>query len=263
MAPPGWRRVDFVSDLHLNAAEPGTALAWQHYLAAAEFDALFILGDLFEVWVGDDALDASSPDHPERAFARACADALRACAAQRPVYVMHGNRDFLLGEAFHRHTGTRPLPDPCVLDWHGQRLLLSHGDAWCIDDHAYQRFREQVRTVAWQTAFLAQPLDTREQVARGLRQDSEARKAQSRAVHGANAFADYADVDHDTARDWLHRSGATVLVHGHTHRPGEHDLGNGLCRLVLTDWDTAAQPARGGALRLHADGHWERLSWPV
>ncbi|WP_371809189.1 UDP-2,3-diacylglucosamine diphosphatase [Aquabacterium sp. A08] len=260
---PGWRRVDFISDLHLHAAEPGTALAWQRYLAAAEFDALFILGDLFEVWVGDDALDAAGPAHPERAFARTCADALRACAAQRPVYVMHGNRDFLLGEAFHRHTGTHPLPDPCVLDWPGQRLLLSHGDAWCLDDHAYQRFRAQVRTAAWQTAFLAQPLDTREQVARGLRQDSEARKAQGRAASPTDVFAGYADVDRDTARNWLRRTGARVLVHGHTHRPGEHDLGDGLRRLVLSDWDAAAEPPRGGALCLHADGHWERRPWPV
>ncbi|WP_369407347.1 UDP-2,3-diacylglucosamine diphosphatase [Macromonas nakdongensis] len=251
--------MDFISDLHLNADEPGTAQACLRYLQTTDCDALFILGDLFEVWVGDDALDA--PDHPERAFARTCVDALRACASQRPVHVMHGNRDFLLGPAFHQRSATRPLPDPCVLDWHDRRYLLSHGDAWCLDDHEYMRFRAQVRTRAWQTEFLAQPLDVREQLARRLRQDSEARKAQSRAGAGAPTFAGYADVDTPTARDWLQRTGARVLIHGHTHRPADHDLGDGLHRVVLSDWDAAAHPPRGEVLRLHADGHWDRRPW--
>lgn len=252
---PGWRRVDFISDLHLHAAEPGTALAWQRYLAAAEFDALFILGDLFEVWVGDDALDAAGPAHPERAFARTCADALRACAAQRPVYVMHGNRDFLLGPGFLTRTGTQLLHDPTLLEWGSHRWLLSHGDAWCLDDHDYMRFRDEVRAPAWQQAFLARPLAEREAVGRQLRAQSEARKRESREP---GSTITYADVDTPTAEQWLQSTGSQVLVHGHTHRPDEHALSGGLLRLVLSDWDAQAVPPRVQALRLHADGRWER-----
>lgn len=258
--------MEFISDLHLHAADPATALAWQHYLGAADFDALFILGDLFEVWVGDDLLTApDEPDAPdnlaenlaERRFLRACANALRGCAQRRPVYVMRGNRDFLLGAAFHHHCGTHDLSDPAVLNWGVQRYLMTHGDAWCLDDHDYMKFRAQVRSAAWQQDFLSRPLAEREAIALNLRRQSEARKAQSRAS-GLPLTESYADVNRTTAQDGLTRVNASLLIHGHTHRPAEHDLGQGRQRLVLSDWDLNAQPPRAQALRLHANGQWTR-----
>ncbi|MBL8365757.1 MAG: UDP-2,3-diacylglucosamine diphosphatase, partial [Comamonas sp.] len=235
VAPSHWRTVDFLSDLHLQASEPDTLAAWHHYLQTTPADALFILGDLFEVWVGDDALD-----DPGSFESQACA-LLQAASRQRALFFLHGNRDFLIGPGFARHTGATLLHDPTVLVWQGQRLLLSHGDALCLDDVDYQRFRVQARSVQWQEHFLAQPLAQRRAQARGIRAESEARK-QSGAV--------YADVDGPAAIAWLQAARATTLVHGHTHRPAEHALAPGLARVVLSDWDTAAHPPRADVLRL-------------
>ena len=141
------------------------------------------------------------------------------------------------------------LSDPTSLDFQGQRWLLSHGDALCLDDTDYQRFRAQVRSADWQQAFLSRPLAEREAVARDLRERSEARK-QSMA-HDPELWA---DVDAAAAREWLQRAGAPTLIHGHTHRPAEHDLGNGLRRVVLSDWDANARPPRLEVLRLTAGG---------
>ena len=256
--------MEVISDLHLGADTPDTLQAFEHYLRDGDFDALFILGDLFEVWVGDDVLSAPpAPNAPDRAVARQALTALRACTRRRPVYVMHGNRDFLLGDAFHQAAGTQALPDPCVLDWGSSATLFTHGDAWCLDDHDYQRFRAQVRSAAWQADFLARPLAEREAVARSLRAASEARKAQARDPNGQPNFEGYGDVDADTARRALAQAGADTLVHGHTHRPADHDLGGAQRRLVLSDWDAAAQPPRAEVLRGHPDGRWERRPWPV
>ncbi len=249
-ADADWQVVDCISDLHLHAGDPATARCWQRYLEQAPFDALFILGDLFEVWVGDDAVHTHDDD-PEHAFIRTCCSALQACAARRPVHVMRGNRDFLLGPGFFQATGTRELTDPTALSFGPARWLLSHGDAWCLDDLDYMRFRAEVRTPAWQATFLARPLAEREAVARDLRRRSEALR------HDPNQR--YADVDADTARHWLRASGCTTLIHGHTHRPATHALGEGLQRVVLSDWDTSAHPPRAEVLRLHADGRHERL----
>ncbi len=254
MAPAEWHVADVISDLHLHASEPATADVFLRYLSAAPFDALFILGDLFEVWIGDDVIETQDND-PDHAFVRTVCAQLRACALNRPVYVMHGNRDFLLGAGFFAHTATRPLTDPTVLDWAGQRWLLTHGDAWCLDDHDYMRFRQEVRTPAWQQAFLARPLAEREAIGRQLREQSEARKVQSQG----DSSITYADVDTSTASNWLNLSRAHTLVHGHTHRPAEHDLGDGLQRLVLSDWDAQARLPRAETLRLHIDGRWERV----
>lgn len=254
-APPTWRCVDFVSDLHLQVSAPGTAAWWQGYLQQAPFDALFVLGDLFEVWVGDDVLDTQDGD-PEHRFIRQCCVQLRTCSQQRPVYVMHGNRDFLLGSRFAANTGVTLLPDPTVLQWQAHNTLLTHGDAWCLDDHDYMRFRAEVRSPAWQQAFLSQPLAEREALARGLRTDSEARKEMGR--QGAMPIQ-WADVDTPLATRWLQATHSQRLVHGHTHRPAEHDLGHGLQRLVLSDWDTQAARPRAQALRLHDDGTWQRV----
>lgn len=238
-APAAWRTVDFISDLHLEPAQPATVRALRQYLHSTPADAVFLLGDLFEVWVGDDALQ-----EPGSFEAQACA-ALQAATRRLPVFFMHGNRDFLAGPAFLRHCGITGLQDPTVLTFAGQRIVLSHGDLLCLDDVDYQRFRVQARSAEWQESFLAQPLAQRRLQARGIRQQSEARK---------QSGATYADVDGPAAIAWLQAARASTLVHGHTHRPGEHALGPGLTRVVLSDWDAAAHPPRGDALRLTPQG---------
>lgn len=254
-APAGWRSVDVVSDLHLQAGEPDTHRAWQDCLSRPDRpDALFILGDFFEVWVGDDLLapPADGTDTADRAFWRQCAAELRAFAERTPTFFIAGNRDFLLGTAGLAQCGLIGLNDPTVLVFGGRRWLLSHGDALCLADTDYMAFRAEVRSAPWQEAFLARPLAERETVARSLRERSEALKRE----RGSDP-ALWADVDAAEARHWLARGDASVLVHGHTHRPGQHDLGDGLQRLVLSDWDASATPRRAEVLRLHAGG-WER-----
>ena len=285
-AGPGWSQVDFVSDLHLHAGDPMTLAAWGRYLAQTSADAVFILGDLFEVWPGDDCLRVMQPttgaidtglsplsaaddggtghdaDHDAdhgageatanqgSAFAEACAQMLGEASRQRPIYFLHGNRDFLLGEAFAAATGAQRLADPALLVFGPRRVLLSHGDALCLDDVDYQRFRAQVRDPAWIEALLRRPLAEREALARDLRAQSEARHRQQPT---------YADADTQMARQWLRQAGAETLVHGHTHRPAEHDLGDGLVRRVLSDWDAGAQPPRAEVLRLDREGQFQRL----
>ncbi len=248
-APAHWQAVDCISDMHLQAGEPATFDAWRAWLArpvGERADALVILGDLFEVWVGDDALQGEGPD---AAFWRACAQALREHAQHTPTYFMAGNRDFLLGPAGLQACGMQVLNDPTVLDFAGQRWLFSHGDALCLADTDYQRFRGQVRSPEWQQAFLAQPLAQREATARELRRQSEARKQAS----GGDPSL-WADVDTPAACQWLRAAGAATLIHGHTHRPAEHDLGNGLRRVVLSDWDLAAPTPRAEVLSISAQG---------
>ena len=237
-AQPHWQRVDFISDLHLDAIEPATFDAWAQHMAHTPADALFILGDLFEVWVGDDTQDP---------FALQCLAVLKAAAQRMPVFFMCGNRDFLVGTALLKATGMRGLSDPTVLDLAGAnvanptRILLSHGDALCLDDHDYLAFRAQVRQPQWQANFLAKPLAERQTYARSVRDASEARKQS----HSHNPdFAGYADVDAHAAVAWLNAAEAQVLLHGHTHKPAVHDLGHGLARWVLSDWHADAKPPR-------------------
>jgi len=244
-APSHWRTVDFISDLHLQASEPATVAAFTHYLATTDADALFILGDLFEVWVGDDAIQ-----EPGSFEAEACA-ALLATAQRLPVYFMHGNRDFLAGEDFLTHCGITGLVDPTVLTFGGQRYVLSHGDLLCLDDVDYQRFRVQARGADWQQRFLSQPLAARRAQARGIRQESEARK---------QSGMPYADVDGPAAVQWLQAVQARTLIHGHTHRPADHALVPGLQRVVLSDWDAAARPPRAEVLRLSIAQGLERIA---
>ena len=238
MAAPTWRVIDFISDLHLQATDVATFNVWRQFMQTTPADAVFIMGDLFEVWVGDDALQSGS-------FELQCADAIRQTTARIPVFFMHGNRDFLVGSALMDLCTARLLDDPTVLVFEGRRWVLSHGDALCIDDLPYMRFRAQVRSPEWQQAFLAQPLQERQAIARGLRQQSEARK---------QSGAQYADVDSQAARQLLQDAHALRLIHGHTHKPAEHDLGDGMRRVVLSDWDVDAQPARAEVLRLSIDG---------
>ncbi|AVP58088.1 UDP-2,3-diacylglucosamine diphosphatase [Pulveribacter suum] len=243
-APPGWRAVDCLADLHLEAELPQTLALLQRHLQATPADAVLILGDLFEVWVGDDAID-----EPGSFEAQACA-VLREAAQRRPLYFMHGNRDFLVGPAFARHTGITLLADPTVLSLAGRRWLLTHGDALCLDDVHYQRFRALSRDPAWQAQLLARPLPERRATGRSARADSQARKDAGTAV--------YADVDPAAALAWLQAAGADALIHGHTHLPADHALGPAGTRHVLTDWEPAATPPRAGVLRLSASGS-ERL----
>lgn len=251
-APGRWRSIDFISDLHLQASQHTTFGAWQRYMAHTEADALFILGDLFEVWVGDDITRAASD--PEGAFALQCQKVIQATAARLPVYFMHGNRDFLLGEDFAKDGGLTLLPDPTVLSFDGQNWLLSHGDALCLGDVDYQQFRQQVRSDTWRKAFLAKPLAERQAVAHGLRAQSEARKTSGTS---------YADVDTAMALQWLKATQATTLIHGHTHHPADHTLGQlndkTLRRLVLSDWDADAKPPRLEVLRLQTGSAPERF----
>jgi UDP-2,3-diacylglucosamine hydrolase len=239
VAPAAWHTVDLISDLHLEPTDTATFDAWQGYLQTTPADAVVILGDLFEVWVGDDA--AALPG-----FEAQCAEVLRRAAERRPLFFMHGNRDFLVGAAFAAQCGLKLLDDPTVLVLHGKRWLLSHGDALCLEDTEYLRFRDQVRTPAWKEALLARPLEERRALARSMRTQSEDRKRNPGMV--------WADVDADAARAWLNQAGASTFIHGHTHRPALHDLGHGLERIVLSDWDAAAHPPRAQLLCLSSAG---------
>ena len=239
-APAGWRTVDFLADLHLEPAQPATLDALRRYLDATPADAVFFLGDLFEVWVGDDAM--AEPG----SFEAQCCALLAAAAARRALFFMHGNRDFLVGAAFTRQTGVGLLADPTVLSFAGRRWLLSHGDALCLNDVEYQHFRAVARNPEWQARLLARPLAERRAQGRSARSESEARKRSGSAV--------YADVDADAALAWLRAARSQALIHGHTHLPADHVLAPGLARHVLTDWDLQADPPRAGVLRLTADG---------
>ena len=243
--PPSWRTVDFISDLHLDADEPATFSVWQHYLQHTPADAVFILGDLFEVWVGDDAVSADFHTHPQTSFENRCASVLAQAGSRLALFFMHGNRDFLVGPALMDACHATLLGDPTVLSFAGQRWLLSHGDALCLDDLDYMAFRRQVRSPGWQRAFLARPLAERLGLAREMRRQSEARK---------RSGLDYGDVDRDAARHWLEAAHAPTLIHGHTHKPALHDLGNGLSRVVLSDWDAQASVPRAEVLRLDSSG---------
>ena len=329
-APPAWQQIDFISDLHLHESEPANFEAWQCYMDGTTADAVCILGDLFEVWPGDDVLhtvrmfsspnlqqnsavtqvnpaqaaidsvaidlvaidsvaigsaaihpaDGSYGTTPARCFEDRCASVLAQAARRRPVFFMHGNRDFLLGDAALKACGMQGLPDPTVLDFASVRTLLSHGDALCLADTDYQVFRQQVRSSAWQTAFLARPLAQRQHIARELRTQSEARK---------QLGGPWIDLDPAATAQWVQAAGAQQMVHGHTHEGVDHFLqmgddnsaghrkdnfadrpvdrhvdrpvdrplsaaqdtfqGSGI-RQVLCDWHADAQPPRAQVLRM-------------
>lgn len=244
-APASWRQIDFISDLHLQASESATFLAWQNYLQRTRANALFILGDLFEVWVGDDVLDAPPPAPSQGVgFELRCAQVLSAAARHLDIFFLPGNRDFLLGPMGAQACGMRLLSDPTVLDFGDERWLLSHGDALCLDDTQYMQFRDEVRSAAWQADFLQQPLAQRQDMARALRASSESRKRSGVA---------YADLDTPATCRWLQAAQASTLIHGHTHHPADHEMPQGLRRMVLSDWDVTATPARAEVLRLCLD----------
>lgn len=231
----------FISDLHLTADEPTNVAAFLDFLqgSAREAGSLFILGDLFDYWAGDD--DLASP------FNARIAAAIQALAdAGTAVFFMSGNRDLLAGAAFADAIGARLLEDPTRVRFgdatDAPLLLLTHGDALCTDDHAYQAFRRQVRDPTWQAGFLAQPLAARRVFIASLRQHSETAKAEK--------SIDIMDVNADAVAALLREHGYPTLIHGHTHRPACHriEVDHHTCtRHVLSDW-------RGQACWLRYDG---------
>jgi len=240
VAPTAAPLVDplFVSDLHLAEQRPRTIARFLRFLAedASRHRELVILGDLFEFWIGDDAA----------ASARPVVDALAAHSASgRRLLLMHGNRDPLLGHGFAAASGGTLLADPIVVDIAGTPTLLSHGDAWCTLDVAYQRFRATVRQPDFQRDFLSKALDERIAFARGLRLQSDSEKSMK--------AADIMDVTPDAVVAALRAAGVHRIIHGHTHRPAAHvvDLGDALAeRWVLPDWDLDGAEPRGGYLEI-------------
>lgn len=232
-------RTLFIADLHLAEERPLASERFLHFLetVAGGADALYILGDLFEYWVGDDDLDAP--------VARQVADKLRALAATgTTVHFMHGNRDFLLAQRYAEESGMILLDDPVVIDLYGTRTLLTHGDTLCTDDLGYQRFRRLVRQPLVRCALRSLPLGWRHAMARSARAGSE--RAKGGKPH------EIMDVNAQAVTDAFRRSGAMRMIHGHTHRPARHvvavgnDVGE---RWVLPDWY-----GEGGYLLCSAEG---------
>ena len=228
----------FISDLHLEADRPEIGEQFLDFLdgEAAEADALYILGDFFEYWVGDD-----DPDEYYASIKRS----LRAFTDSGvPVYFMHGNRDFMIGEAFAAETGVTLLPDPCPLELYGKSVLLSHGDALCTDDVEYQQVRAMTRNPEWQAMMLAKPVEERIAIAQQARSQSQERnKTLSESIM---------DVNSDAVKQTIAEHGVEILLHGHTHRPAIHgiEVNDRIAkRVVLGDWYD-----QGSVLRWDEDG---------
>ena len=236
-APAQWQQVDLLSDLHLGPDTPATVARLERHLAETPAQAVLLLGDIFEVWVGDDAR--------HQPFEAGVVQLLREASQRLALFFMPGNRDFLVGAELLADAGMTALPDPTVLTAFGQRWLLVHGDAQCLADTAYQAFRRQVRSPEWQAQILAQPLEARQALGRQMREGS-------RAAQAAQLMS--TDLDAAACRALLAEAEATTMIHGHTHRPAEHDLGQGMRRVVLSDWDLDATPPRGDVIRLSAAG---------
>ena len=228
----------FISDLHLEADRPEIGEQFLDFLdeEAADAEALYILGDFFEYWVGDDDPDAyyASIKRSLRAFTDAGV----------PVYFMHGNRDFMIGEQFAAETGVMILPDPFPLQLYGKSVLLSHGDALCTDDPEYQQMRAMTRNPEWQAMMLAKPLEERLAIAKQARARSQERnKTLSDSIM---------DVNQGAVERIIAEHGVEILLHGHTHRPGIHNVevdDRIAKRVVLGDWYD-----QGSVVRWDEDG---------
>jgi UDP-2,3-diacylglucosamine hydrolase len=228
----------FVSDLHIEASRPEIGAQFVDFLMkeAVSADALYILGDLFEAWIGDDDPNAHYAEMKR---------ALRMVVEHDvPVYFMHGNRDFLIGDGFADDTGAALLDDPLVREIHGERVLLSHGDAYCTDDTAYQQVRTMTRDPQWQARMLEKPLAERQAIAAQARADSIA--------HGGSIDETISDVNAGAIEAVMRAHDVTLMVHGHTHRPAVHRIkvdGKPATRIVLGDWYD-----QGSVLRWDDDG---------
>lgn len=223
----------FISDLHLDAQRAPVTRLFFEFIEheARDAEALYILGDLFEAWIGDDDDDT----HHRAVIAR-----LQGLSASTPVSVMRGNRDFLLGERFAAETHCTLLDDEVVVDLYGTPTLLMHGDSLCTDDHEYQRFRAMARDPAWQRGMLDKPLDERRRIARDARQES--------TIQNSMKPENIMDVNAGAVADAMRRHGVGRMIHGHTHRPAVHELevdGRPCRRIVLGDWGE-----RGSVLRV-------------
>ena len=228
----------FISDLHLDAGRPLITQLFLDFLEtrASGLDALYILGDLFEAWIGDD--DQSDMN-------QSVCQGLRQCAASgTPVFIMHGNRDFLLGERFAEQSNTTLLQDPTLIDLYGTPTLLMHGDLLCTDDTEYLSFREMVHDSQWQTGFLVKSLEQRRKIAadmRALSKEKTSDKAES-----------IMDVNQEAVIQTMTKNQVPRLIHGHTHRPDMHDLliaNEHVQRFVLGDWYE-----QGSVLECRPDG---------
>lgn len=225
----------FISDLHLDDSRPAVTMLFLDWLRgeAMRAEALYILGDLFEAYIGDD---------DDATLVATVADALRNVSDRGVrVHFMHGNRDFLVGDAFAERAGLTLLPETAVVDLYGTPTLLLHGDTLCLDDIAYQRIRVQLRDPAWQRQFLAQPLAARRAFAAQARAES--------AKHTGMTDAAIMDVTPAAVEQALAEHGVRRMIHGHTHRPATHGLDRGGERIVLGDWYE-----QGSVLRVDADG---------
>ena len=223
----------FISDLHLEAERPDIADQFLKFLEtdASEADDLYILGDLFEAWVGDD--DPNTHYFTIKRALRKLVD------GGIPVYFMHGNRDFMIGRGFANETGVKILKDPYKVPMYGQKVLLSHGDALCTDDVQYQRVRKMTRNPDWQATILARPLKDR------LRMAEEARRQSLEQT--LNLSMEIMDVNQNAVKHVIRAFKVDVLLHGHTHRPGVHDIDLGnrkVKRIVLGDWYTQGSVVR-------------------
>ena len=212
----------FISDLHLDHKREDIKKAFFKFLEseAYEFKNLYILGDLFEVWIGDDFEDD---------FSNQVISKLKQFSqSNKNIYIMHGNRDFLLGEKFAEKCGAKLIPDPLILDDKGKKIMLSHGDIFCTDDMEYQDFKEKVRNEKWKIEFLSKNLRDREEIAKNLRKESSVKNAKKQ---------DYLmDVNKSEVEKIAQENEIEILIHGHVHRPKIHNEVFGQ-RIVLGDWD--------------------------
>jgi UDP-2,3-diacylglucosamine hydrolase len=216
----------FISDLHLSPERPAITAAFEQFLAktAKGADALYILGDFVDAWIGDDD-DSPFVEHLKTLLANYA-------STGTPVFFMRGNRDFLIGEGFADAAHVQILPEPSAIDLYGTRIVLMHGDSLCTRDAEYMQFRQQVRSDAWQQQVLALPLEHRRQMAADLR-------AKSKSMSSMKA-EDIMDVTPEEVVKVLEEYGVKTLIHGHTHRPNRHALAvNGAPgeRIVLGDWE--------------------------
>lgn len=242
----------FISDLHLSESQPRTLVRFERFAAneARTCAELMILGDLFEFWAGDDATDDAVAGRVEAALADVSSAGVR-------VYLMHGNRDLLLGNDFARRCGAALLVDPTLAQIGGRMVMLAHGDVYCTLDVDYQRFRAQARNPAFQRAFLARSLAERRAFVGQARAASEAGKQQK--------SMEIMDVTPQAIDDALRGAGVTLMIHGHTHRPATHrtTLDDRTAeRWVLPDWDFDADRVRGGYLRISGND-WRRVDLPA
>lgn len=229
-----------ISDLHLDAERPAITRLFGDLVDrdARGADALYILGDLFEAWVGDDDPSETGAFVAERL--RALSD------SGVPVHFIRGNRDFLLGHDYARRAGMTILPDPTVVVLYGTPTLLMHGDLLCTADTAYQQFRAQTRDPVWQAQFLAQPLEARIAFAQQARAASRAHQG---GLQSAGTMEAITDVAPDAVDDTFRTYGIDRIFHGHTHRPKVHDAGDGRTRIVLGDWYEQGSVLRVDAAR--------------